>query len=168
MKLRLAAVAMAFAFLGAFILAPVSTEAAPPANQGSATLAGTGTAVATGALTSVTGTVTSLVATLDRATGLTTITGAFTDTAGNVTNFTTTLLGASGACQILDLTLGPLDLNVLGVVVHLDTVHLNITAQSGSGNLLGNLLCSVAHLLDSNASGQALTNLLNRIFSLLG
>ena len=159
MKLRLAAAALALAFLGVFILAPVSTEAAPPANQGSATLSD-----ASGVL----GTVSNLTATFNKATGLTTITGVFTDTAGNVTNFTTSLLGVSGSCQILDLTLGPLDLNLLGLTVHLDTVHLNITAQSGSGNLLGNLLCSVAHLLDSNGSGQALSNLLNHIFSLLG
>jgi hypothetical protein len=75
---------------------------------------------------------------------------------------------AEGSCQILDLTLGPLDLNLLGLVVHLDRVHLNITAVSGPGNLLGNLLCAVAHLLDSNASGTALARLLNRIFGLLG
>jgi hypothetical protein len=46
-------------------------------------------------------------------------------------------------CSILDLTLGPLDLNVLGLMVHLDTVHLTITAQKGGG-VLGDLLCSVA------------------------
>ena len=71
-----------------------------------------------------------------------------------------------GSCQILDLVLGPLDLNLLGLVVHLDTVHLNITAQQGPGNLLGNLLCAVAHLLDGNAGPNALqqiTALLNQI-----
>ena len=67
-------------------------------------------------------------------------------------------------CQVLHLELGPLDLNLLGLVVHLDTVHLNITAQPGPGNLLGNLLCSVAHLLDNtNASQNALQQLLNRL-----
>jgi hypothetical protein len=53
-----------------------------------------------------------------------------------------------GQCEILDLVLGPLDLDLLGLVVFLDTVHLNITAQQGPGNLLGNLLCAVAGLLD--------------------
>src|SRR4029453_5452913 len=56
-------------------------------------------------------------------------------------------------------------------------LHLNITAQSGSGNLLGNLLCSVAHLLDNTGGGssglsgllQQLTSLLNQILApLLG
>jgi hypothetical protein len=62
-------------------------------------------------------------------------------------------LQAEGSCQILDLTLGPLDLNLLGLVVHLDAVHLNITAVEGAGNLLGNLLCSVAGLLDNLGGG---------------
>jgi hypothetical protein len=62
--------------------------------------------------------------------------------------------------------LGPLHLDVLGLVVDLNQVHLNITAQPGPGNLLGNLLCSVANLLNNNGSGgglQGLVNLLNRI-----
>ena len=48
-------------------------------------------------------------------------------------------------CPILDLTLGPLDLNLLGLMVHLDTVHLVITADSEGGllgQLLAGLLCS--------------------------
>lgn len=54
--------------------------------------------------------------------------------------------GAS--CSILDLTLGPLDLDLLGLVVHLDQIVLNITGETGPGNLLGNLLCSIAGILD--------------------
>ena len=61
-------------------------------------------------------------------------------------------LTANGTCQILHLVLGPLDLNLLGLQVHLNQVVLDITAQSGPGNLLGNLLCSVAHLLDNNGN----------------
>ena len=73
------------------------------------------------------------------------------------------------ACNILHLVLGPLNLNLLGLHVHLNRVVLDITAHSGSGNLLGNLLCAVAHLLDG-ASPSALnilqlTNLLNRIIA---
>ena len=67
--------------------------------------------------------------------------------------------------------LGPLNLDLLGLVVHLDTVHLNITAQQGPGNLLGNLLCAVANLLNNPAgAGGALTgiaNLLNQILRIL-
>lgn len=46
-------------------------------------------------------------------------------------------------CQILDLTLGPLDLNVLGLMIHLDPIHLRITAERGGG-ILGDLLCGLA------------------------
>src|SRR5436190_909993 len=74
----------------------------------------------------------------------------------------------AATCPILHLELGPLDLNLLGLVVHLDRVVLDITAQPGPGNLLGNLLCAVSHLLDSNAAGGALQNLLNELTAALG
>lgn len=163
MKLRLAALMMTVAVLGTFVLAPLSASAARPANQGMATL------IDPTGVNDLTGTVTGLAASFDRATGLTTITGTFTSAVnGTVSTFTTTLQSASGSCQILHLVLGPLDLNLLGLKVQLNQVVLDITAQSGPGNLLGNLLCAVAHLLDGNASGNALANLLNRIFGLLG
>lgn len=54
----------------------------------------------------------------------------------------------AASCDILNLVLGPRDLNVLGLEVHLDKVVLNIVATTGTGNLLGNLLCAVAGLLD--------------------
>jgi hypothetical protein len=50
---------------------------------------------------------------------------------------------AQRICPVLDLTLGPLDLNLLGLIVHLDRVHLTITADS-EGGLLGRLFCSLA------------------------
>jgi hypothetical protein len=74
---------------------------------------------------------------------------------------------AQASCEILDLVLGPLDLNLLGLQVHLDTVHLNITAVPGAGNLLGNLLCAVAGLLDGGGPLSAITALLNQILSIL-
>ena len=74
------------------------------------------------------------------------------------------------ACQVLDLVLGPLNLNLLGLVVTLNQVHLNITAVPGAGNLLGNLLCAVAGLLNggglSGVLGQ-IASLLNQILALL-
>ncbi len=57
-------------------------------------------------------------------------------------------LAAAQDCDVLNLVLGPLDLNLLGLEVHLDTVVLDIVAVPGAGNLLGNLLCTVAGLLD--------------------
>jgi hypothetical protein len=100
-----------------------------------------------------------------------TLSGTLTDLngqpIGTVTDVPVTLpLQVTGTCDILHLTLGPLDLNLLGLVVHLNQIHLDITAQSGPGNLLGNLLCAVAHLLDGGPL-TALSNLLNRIFALV-
>ena len=50
---------------------------------------------------------------------------------------------AQRICPVLDLTLGPVDLNLLGLLVHLDAVHLTINADS-EGGVLGSLLCSLA------------------------
>ena len=78
---------------------------------------------------------------------------------------------ALATCPILDLSLGPLDLNLLGLVVHLDEVNLNIDAESGPGNLLGNLLCAVAGLLDGPSLpglNDILADLLNLILGNLG
>lgn len=79
---------------------------------------------------------------------------------------------AVASCPILDLVLGPLDLNLLGLKVHLDTVKLNITAEGAPGNLLGNLLCAVASLLDGttglNGILNTLVGLLNQLLGVLG
>jgi invasion protein IalB len=74
---------------------------------------------------------------------------------------------ATGTCTILDLTIQPIDLNLLGLMVHTDTIHLEITAQSGPGNLLGNLLCDVANLLNDNGSLSQIVALLNQIIDQL-
>ena len=78
---------------------------------------------------------------------------------------------AARACNILNLVLGPLDLNILGLKVHLNRVLLNIIAESGVGQLLGNLLCAVAGLLDAGPLGgllNQLQGLLNRILRIVG
>ena len=76
---------------------------------------------------------------------------------------------AQVTCPILHLELGPLDLNLLGLMIHLDKVVLDITAQSGPGNLLGNLLCAIAGLLDQTPNPlQQIVNLLNQILQILG
>lgn len=73
------------------------------------------------------------------------------------------------ACDVLNLVLGPLDLNLLGLEVHLNRVVLDIVARAGAGNLLGNLLCAVAGLLDGTAALDQLrlANVLNRVLALL-
>jgi len=85
-------------------------------------------------------------------------------TATQVTDSTLAAITAAAVCPILHLDLGPLDLNLLGLTVHLNEVVLDITAVPGAGNLLGNLLCAVAGLLD-NPNG--LAALLNQILGIL-
>jgi len=75
---------------------------------------------------------------------------------------------AIGSCDILNLVLGPLHLDLLGLVIDLNQVVLNITGQTGAGNLLGNLLCSITGLLDAGSLGQQLVNLLNQLIGVLG
>jgi hypothetical protein len=55
----------------------------------------------------------------------------------------------AGTCQVLTLVLGPLNLNLLGLVVDLNKVNLAITAVRGQG-ALGDLFCQLA---DNNQSG---------------
>jgi hypothetical protein len=71
------------------------------------------------------------------------------------------------SCPILHLDLGPLDLNLLGLHVHLNEVVLNIEAIPGAGNLLGNLLCAIASLLDNVDLGGVLGNLLQNLIDAL-
>ena len=87
---------------------------------------------------------------------------------------------AAAQCQILFLDLGPIFLDVLGLQVDLSRIVLDITAVSGAGNLLGNLLCAVVGLLDGGLSPllgsllglitnlNQLLELLNQINDLLG
>jgi hypothetical protein len=70
-------------------------------------------------------------------------------------------------CDVLFLQLGPLDLDLLGVVLHLDQITLDLDAESGGGNLLGNLLCAVVHLLDGPAALLDIVDALNRLLDLV-
>ena len=81
--------------------------------------------------------------------------------------------GAAGArssqlvCRVLTLTLGPLDLNLLGLRVQLNQVNLRITAIPGGG-LLGDLLCGLSNLLNPPAlAGTQLAAVLNSLLALV-
>lgn len=101
------------------------------------------------------------------------LTGAVTDSSGATVGSVTRTVSmpvtvAAATCQVLNLVLGPLHLDLLGLVVDLNQVHLVITAVQAAGNLLGNLLCAVVHLLDGTPTAGGLAALLNSILPLLG
>jgi hypothetical protein len=94
--------------------------------------------------------------------------GSVSQTATLPVQTTATATGAApavAACGVLNLVLGPLNLNLLGLVVTLNEVHLNITAVPGS--LLGDLLCDVANLLNSGGLLSEISTLLNEILAAL-
>jgi hypothetical protein len=72
------------------------------------------------------------------------------------------------SCSILALDLGPLHLDLLGLVVDLAPVILDITAQPGPGNLLGNLLCAIVGLLDFPGLLAVVTQLVDAVNQVLG
>jgi hypothetical protein len=179
-KLALLA-SLVLALAGGAIVASTATAAPPSATAVAVPVTGTFTD-ALGGTGTFTGTYT-----INRAAkaggGLAAVgslTGTLTDSAGTVlgtvTQSVTTPLQATGTCDILSLTLGPLDLNLLGLRVQLNQVVLNITAEQGPGNLLGNLLCAVAGLLDPPTTGggglggilTTIVSLLNQILGQLG
>jgi hypothetical protein len=55
---------------------------------------------------------------------------------------------ASAGCPVLDLALGPINLDLLGLVVQTSPICLVITAHAGGG-LLGDLLCNIGTLLSN-------------------
>jgi hypothetical protein len=80
--------------------------------------------------------------------------------AGHVVRFTvnlsptaTTSAAANPTCSVLDLVVGPLDVQLLGLQVDLNRVHLVITATRGAGTL-GDLFCQLA---DNNPATPAVT-----------
>jgi hypothetical protein len=76
-----------------------------------------------------------------------------------------------GACPVLNLVLGPIDLNLLGLRVATNEIRALVEAVPGAGNLLGNLLCAVVHLLDPQtptpAAPSQLTQFLNALLALV-
>jgi hypothetical protein len=76
-----------------------------------------------------------------------------------------------GSCRVLNLVLGPLDLDLLGLRVELNQVNLRITAVPSTlpgGGLLGDLLCGITNLLNpSSLLGNQLGQILNAILALI-
>ena len=178
MRFRRPIIGLLIVLLSVLTLAPLSANtanAAPPAIPASSTYRAvpiTGT-VENGNLFVGTFNLQSFAAQNGQLVAIGTVTGFITDATGSTSQAVdptaaTLPVQATGTCAILHLTLGPLDLNLLGLLVHLNQVVLNIDAQSAPGNLLGNLLCAVAHLLDPGPGPLAqIAALLNRILTFL-
>lgn len=193
-NLRILTVTAASTAVAVGMLATASAAGAATTSPASHTVAaaptaaaGTITAPVTGTFTNTAGTGTfkgtfdpqsfSVVNGTLMATGL--LTGQLTDANGNsVGSVSKTITApvdtnasnathAALACNVLNLVLGPLNLNVLGLVVTLNQIHLNINAVPGAGNLLGNLLCDVAGLLNGGGALSQIAALLNQILGLL-
>jgi hypothetical protein len=181
-----ALLALALASTGAAMASGAPPAAAPAAAPQVALARAAAAPVAlpvTGTLTNaagqtvgkVTGQVTSFVVRKGRLTALANLTGSAGSASQTLNGVAlpiadgTNPVARSGVvnCQILNLVLRPLDLNLLGLVVHLDRLHLNITAVPGSGNLLGNLLCSVTHLLDGPNFLGNVRSLLNQVLAII-
>lgn len=148
--------------------APAARAAAPAAQPAATTLPVTGVLPGgtqfTGSLSNLS---TSVVDGVVQLSG--TITGTGLPAGG--TSFTAPIqdLAVTEGCSILNLDLGPLNLDLLGLVIDLAPVSLDITAVPGAGNLLGNLLCAVAGLLDGPGGALGgIAALLNRLLTGLG
>lgn len=106
--------------------------------------------------------------------------GQLTGTITRVVNGVSTVIGninqlitlpvtpGNASCEILNLQIGAISLDLLGLIVNLAPIDLVITAEQGPGNLLGNLLCAVAGLLDRGGPLNGLAGLLNNILRVLG
>jgi len=162
--------ALATLLFATTFIAPRPAAAAPPAN-GSLTTAIQQTIPGVGSFAG-TLTTTSFQVVNGVLNAVGTISGTFTPLVGaaqTITNqaISIPLTGLAGTCTILTLHTGAISLNLLGLNVNLAPIDLVITATAASGNLLGNLLCSVVHLLDSNGSLTAIGSLLNQILGAL-
>src|SRR5690349_1206243 len=71
------------------------------------------------------------------------------------------------ACQILNLTLQPIDLNLLGLRLRTSRIDLRLEGVPGAGNLLGNLLCGITGILDPQAATPATPSVLTQVLNAL-
>jgi hypothetical protein len=76
-------------------------------------------------------------------------------------------VSTQAVCDILTLDVGAIHLDLLGLVLDLAPINLDLAAVSGSGNLLGNLLCAVAGLLDPLGFLDTLSGTLENLLGVL-
>ncbi len=81
-----------------------------------------------------------------------------TDTSGTV---------AASTTSVLDVTVAPVQLDLLGLLVTTSPIHLTLTAHSGTGLVLGNILTDLAHLFDNPPATLTVTDVNNALAQLL-
>jgi hypothetical protein len=188
MKYRLTALAVLLALASAFIFAPFTASAAPKDKKPLNNMAVSGVLADGGTFK---GKVSITKFGYDQATGLwvsgkligtaTTANGAvhkdisqsfsqvhatLTSGVSATSNNGSFAVSQQSSCTILDLDIGAIHLNLLGLVVDLAPIHLDITAVPGGG-LLGDLLCAIAGLLDPNGFLTDLIGTLTQLLNLL-
>ena len=57
--------------------------------------------------------------------------------------------GAPASTEVLDVFVAPVRLDLLGLLVTTNPIHVTITAHSGDGLVLGNVVSELAHLFDN-------------------
>jgi hypothetical protein len=177
MKRGVVSLGLALALISMFTLAPAMAAAPTPTSTATAAQAGSGLQIPIN-FTSPNGSfagvfkLTRFVVRNGQLAAVGTLTGTVTNAAGQTVGavartLTLPVFNLNATCDILHLELGPIDLNLLGLVVHVDKIVIDIDAQSGPGNLLGNLLCALAGLLDAGGPLGQIVGLLNQILGQL-
>ena len=82
------------------------------------------------------------------------------------TPFTVPIMGVTAACEVLTLDLGPLNLDLLGVIVDLAPVNLLVAAVPR--NIVGALVCAIAGNAVVPVLLPAIVPLLTEVLPILG
>lgn len=171
MKLRLTSLVLLLALIGTFgVFAPRQAAAAKGEVRANVVAGIPIQGTLNGAAFAGTLNITQFV--LNQATGQLSVVGEIRNAAGTVIGELRAVVNdvvnpGGGKCDILHLELGPITVDLLGLVITTNRIVLDVDAQPGPGNLLGNLLCSVARLLDNGGPLSNLLRLLDRINNLL-
>jgi hypothetical protein len=74
---------------------------------------------------------------------------------------------AASSTPVLDVFVAPVRLDLLGLVVTTSPIHLTITAHSGDGLVLGNVVTELAHLFDNPPAELTIDEVNSRLEQLL-
>lgn len=85
---------------------------------------------------------------------------------GSTTTATTPTSANPADPTLVQLTLNPLDVNLLGLEVQTNQIQVTVSAQPGNGELLGNVLTAAANLLNLQGVNNALNNVLGSVVTL--